>query len=183
MEIPKHPLTSQQSTFFSKIRNILPDKLYFYGSILRQDFLPGLSDIDVLYFTKDNLKKTARYLYRQLQQDTRATKVQLLHFLYHSSGTKQLISGYKVKYTNVTDGIVIELSMYDDKFKDMIIDEQMKKANIPFYIVWTLLLLKIIAYKYRLLPEDTFRWIKDRLFINLSGVKNTFLPLDNVSKI
>lgn len=182
METPKHPLTSQQSRFFSKLRSFLPEKLYFYGSILRDDFLPGLSDIDVLYFTKDDLKKTVQNAYRYLQQDTRATKIQMLHFLYHSSRTKQVISGYKLKYTNVDDGIIVEVSIYDDKFKDMIMDEQIRKAHIPFYIVWAMLFLKILAYKYRVLPEDTFRWIKDRLFINMSGIKNTFLPVDNDSK-
>lgn len=182
METPKHPLTSEQSRFFSKLRSFLPEKLYFYGSILRDDFLPGLSDIDVLYFTKDDLKTTIQNAYRYLQQDTRATKIQMLHFLYHSSGTKQVISGYKLKYTNVSDGIIAEITAYDDKFKEMILDEQLRKAHIPFYIVWTMLLLKILAYKYRVLPEDTFRWIKDRLFINMSGIKNTFLPLDNDSK-
>ena len=182
MELPKHPLTIEQSRFFSKLRSFLPEKLYFYGSILRDDFLPGLSDIDVLYFTKDDLKTTVKNAYRYLQQDTRATKIQMLHFLYHSSGTKQIISGYKLKYTNIPDGIIVELSIYDDKFKHMIMDEQRKKASIPFYIVWTMMFLKMLAYKYRVLPEDTFRWVKDRLFISTSGIKNTFLPINNDSK-
>mgnify|MGYP001087465087 CR=1 FL=1 len=179
MEIPTHPLTSHQSTFFTKLRSVLTEKLYFYGSILRADYLPGLSDIDVVYFTKDNLKKTVGELYRFLSQDTNSTRLQKLQFLYHSTGTKKVISGYKVKYTNINNGVLVEVSIYDDTYREMILDEQRRKTNIPFYVVWFLLILKILAYRYNMIPEDTFRWIKDRLFINMSGINNTFLPVDS----
>lgn len=179
METPKHPLTIQQSRFLSKVRSVLPEKLYFYGSILRDDFLPGISDIDVLYFTKDNLKKTVDDLYRFLLQDTNKTRLQQLQFLYHSTETKKVISGYKIKYTSIDSGMVIEISFYEFPFKEMIMKEQLRKADIPVFVVYSMLILKVLAYKYRVLPENLFRWIKDRLFINMSGIKNTFLPVDN----
>ena len=90
-----------------------------------------------------------------------------------------MISGYKVKYTNINNGVLVEVSIYDDTYREMILDEQRRKANIPFYVVWFLLILKILAYRYNMIPEDTFRWIKDRLFINMSGINNTFLPVDS----
>lgn len=179
METPKHPLTIQQSSFLTKLRSYLPEKIYFYGSILRDDFLPGISDIDVLYFSKENLQTAVHKLYRLLTQDSNATRIQMLHFLYHSSETKKVISGYKIKYTNVDNGIIIEMSMYDDENKKFIIQEQLQKARIPYFIVYAMLILKILAYKYRVLPEDTFRWIKDNLFITMSGIKNTFLPIEH----
>lgn len=179
METPKHPLTIQQSHFLSKLRNYLPEKLYFYGSILRDDFLPGISDIDILYFSKENLQSTVHKLYTLLNQDSKATRIQMLHFLYHSSETKKVVSGYKIKYTNVDNGVIVEISMYDNENKELIMNEQLKKAKIPFYIVYAMLILKILAYKYRVLPEDTFRWIKDNLFITMSGIKNTFLPIEH----
>ena len=177
MEIPKHPLTIKQSNFLNKLRSYLPEKIYFYGSILRDDFLPGISDIDVLYFSKENLQSSVHKLYNLLTQDSSATRIQMLHFLYHSSETKKVISGYKIKYTNVDNGVIIELSMYDDENKELIMKEQLQKARIPLFIVYALLILKILAYKYRVLPEDTFRLIKDKLFIFMSGIKNTFLPI------
>jgi predicted nucleotidyltransferase len=179
METPKHPLTIQQSRFLSKVRSVLPEKLYFYGSILRDDFLPGISDIDVLYFTKDNLQKTVDDLYRFLLQDTNKTRLQQLQFLYHSTETRKVISGYKIKYTSIDSGMVIEISFYEFPFKEMIMKEQLRKADIPVFVVYSMLILKVLAYKYRVLPENLFRWIKDRLFINMSGIKNTFLPVDN----
>ena len=160
----------------------LREKLYFYGSILRDDFLPGISDVDILYFSKENLKKTVDELYRFLLQDTNKTRLQKLHFLYHSTETKKVISGYKIKYTSIDSGVVIEISFYEFPYKEMIIKEQLRKADIPFYVVYSMLILKVLAYKYRILPENLFRWIKDRLFINMSGIKNTFLPIEHEEK-
>ncbi len=182
METPKHSLTNQQSKLLSKIRTVLPEKLYFYGSILRDDFLPGISDVDILYFSKENLKKTVDELYRFLLQDTNKTRLQKLHFLYHSTETKKVISGYKIKYTSIDSGVVIEISFYEFPYKEMIIKEQLRKADIPFYVVYSMLILKVLAYRYRILPENLFRWIKDRLFINMSGIKNTFLPIEHEEK-
>lgn len=179
METPKHPLTIQQSNFLTKLRSYLPEKIYFYGSILRDDFLPGISDIDVLYFSKENLQSSVHRLYKLLTKDSNYTRIQMLHFLYHSSETKKVISGYKLKYTNVDNGVIIEVSMYDDENKELIMKEQIRKARIPYFIVYALLILKIMAYKYRVLPEDTFRWIKDKLFISMSGINNTFLPIEH----
>jgi len=179
MEIPTNPLTIHQSMFFNNLRSILPEKIYFYGSILRNDYLPGLSDIDALYFTKDALKDTVKNIVRFLSQDPTVTRLQQVRFLYHSFGTKKVISGYKIKYTNLSKALIVEISLYDDNYKDLILEEQMKKVNLPFYVVWGLLILKILAYKYHFLPENTFRMLKDRIFINMSGVNNTFLPVEN----
>ena len=178
METPKHPLTIQQSSF-CKTPFLFTRKNLLYGSILRDDFLPGISDIDLLYFSKENLQTAVHKLYRLLLQDSNATRIQMLHFLYHSSETKKVISGYKIKYTNVDNGIIIEMSMYDDENKELIIQEQLQKAPHSLFYSLCYAYFKILAYKYRVLPEDTFRWIKDNLFITMSGIKNTFLPIEH----
>ena len=55
MEIPKHPLTHNQSLFLSQLRTFMNEPVYFYGSILRGDYIQGLSDIDVLMFYDDDV--------------------------------------------------------------------------------------------------------------------------------
>ena len=54
METTKNKLSSYESDFFNKLSNYLDTKLYFYGSIQRDDYKPGHSDIDVDIFT-DNI--------------------------------------------------------------------------------------------------------------------------------
>ena len=54
METTKNKLTSEQMKFFKKLSNYLDTKLYYYGSIQRNDYLFGTSDIDVCIFTNNN---------------------------------------------------------------------------------------------------------------------------------
>ena len=58
--------------------------------------------------------------------------------------TKKVISGYKIKYTNVDNGVIVEISMYDDENKELIIQEQLQKARIPYFIVYAMLILKYL---------------------------------------
>ena len=58
-------------------------------------------------------------------------------------------------------------------------NEQLKKAQLPFLIIWFLIILKTLAYKFRLIPEDTFKLIKDRIFIIISGIPGTFLLFED----
>lgn len=181
METPKHPLTMNQSNFLSELRNKMSNHLYFFGSIIRGDYLPGLSDIDILYFA-DNIHKEANdmYLFMQLHSRKNPTiEVKKKRFLYHSKETTNIVSGYKVKYTDLDRAIPIEVSIYDIKNKDSVLREQLTKADLPFLIIWLLIILKTLAYKFRLIPEDTFKWLKDRLFIVVSGIPGTYLIFED----
>jgi len=181
METPRHPLTMNQSKFLSQLRNVMPNPIYFFGSIIRGDYLPGLSDIDMLYFS-DNIHKDAKNMYRFMKEqssDSSNVDVKKKRFVYHSKETKNIISGYKVKYTDLDRGVPIEFSIYETKDKQNVINEQLKKAQLPFLIIWFLIILKTLAYKFRLIPEDTFKWLKDRLFIIISGIPGTFLLFED----
>ena len=60
MEIPKHPLTHNQSVFLSRLRTFMNEPIYFYGSILRGDYIQGLSDIDVLMLSLIHISEPTR---------------------------------------------------------------------------------------------------------------------------
>jgi predicted nucleotidyltransferase len=66
METTKNKLTPYQTSFFNRLSTYLDTKLYFFGSIQRQDYFPESSDIDVDIFT-DNES---------------ATIVQMMNFLH-----------------------------------------------------------------------------------------------------
>ena len=57
MENTKNKLTFNQYDFFQKLRNYINKPIYFYGSIQRNDYFPGKSDLDVDIFT-DNESST-----------------------------------------------------------------------------------------------------------------------------
>jgi predicted nucleotidyltransferase len=51
METTKNKLSPYATTFFNKLGNYLDTKLYFYGSIQRDDYFTNDSDLDVAIFT------------------------------------------------------------------------------------------------------------------------------------
>ena len=54
METTKNELPYKLKRFFYKLENDLDTKLYFYGSIQRNDYVAGKSDIDVSIFTDND---------------------------------------------------------------------------------------------------------------------------------
>jgi predicted nucleotidyltransferase len=53
METTKNGLSPYEKTFFDKMRNYISLPIYFFGSVQRPDYFPGLSDIDIDIFTFD----------------------------------------------------------------------------------------------------------------------------------
>ena len=51
MEYTKNEIPNHISIFFKELTNYIDTPLYFYGSIQRNDYFPGNSDIDVDIFT------------------------------------------------------------------------------------------------------------------------------------
>ena len=63
-------------------------------------------------------------------------------------------------YKNPEENIVAEFSIYNDKFKDMIIREHTKKFVLPFYITIILYIVKFFYYTVPILPKKTYQEIK-----------------------
>ena len=57
METTKNIMPEYNRIFFEKLKNYLDMKIYFFGSIQRDDYFPKNSDIDVALFTH-NIKST-----------------------------------------------------------------------------------------------------------------------------
>ena len=53
MENTKNKLNSYEEIFFQKLRNYIDKPIYFYGSIQRNDYFPGKSDLDIDIFTEN----------------------------------------------------------------------------------------------------------------------------------
>jgi len=177
MEIPKHPLTGNQSMFLSSLRTTMNNRIYFYGSILRKDYIPSMSDIDVLYFADnvvEDTKKMLRFMKRYANNDPNVV-VKSVKFLYHSKSTRRLTSGYKVKYLDPDRSIIIEVGVYKNEDKDMIVGEQLVKSDLPLVVLWVLYVLKILAYKFRFIPEPTFKKLKEYIFTASTGLGGTYV--------
>ena len=174
METTNNKLTSEQIKFFKKLSNYLDTKLYYYGSIQRKDYFPGTSDIDVCIFT-DNNTETKYKLISFL--GLKKNEYKKIIFKLHKSN--KMVYGYKIKYKNETTKINVEFSIYNEKDKEHVLTEHNSKKDLPFYILWLLIIVKFFYYNLEILPKSIYYKCK-RFIMNymVEGEDTEFVIID-----
>lgn len=160
METTKNKMPIYAQNFFDKLSNYLNTKIYYFGSIQRQDYFPKSSDIDVDIFT-DNESQTINYLMNFLG----LKKYEFKKFVYKLHRTDKLVYGHKVKYKEPQNNFAVEISIYNENVKNEVLEEHNSKMNIPFYASFLLIILKYIYYDLSLIPKTYYKYFKG-LIIN-----------------
>jgi len=174
METTKNKLTEYQSNFFNKLGNYLDTKIYFYGSIQRNDYFPKSSDIDVDVFT-DSIESTIIKLQHFLQLE----RTEFSKIVYRLHKTNQVVYGYKVKYKDITNNFKTEISIYNEKDKESVLIEHNFKTKLPFYISFFLVILKNLYYNFGILPKNIYIYIKKIIMDTLlEGEDSEFITLN-----
>lgn len=155
METTKNEMDTYSKHFFLKLGNYLDNQIYYFGSIQRDDYFPGKSDIDVDLFTTNESSTIMK-----LQNFLGIEKYKFKKFVYKLHKTKKIVYGHKVKYEDPDNKFFTELSIYNEKDKEDVLLEHNSKAILPFYVSWLLIILKIIYYNLGILPEDTYSYFK-----------------------
>ena len=174
METTKNKLTPFAENFFNKLSNYLETKVYYYGSIQRYDYFPMSSDIDVDIFT-DNEAST---IYK-LQSFLGKKKYEFKKFIYRLHKSNIIVSGYKVNYADETEHFSTEISIYNNKFKESVLDEHNSKTILPFYVSIMLIILKTLYYNMYIIPEPLYKFFKT-IIMNymVEGVDVEFITVD-----
>lgn len=166
METTKNKLPENVSIFFNNLSEILDKKLLFFGSIQRNDYLPGKSDIDVDIFT-DNVHSTITKMQYYLQINKKKFK----RFVWRlNNKNRTLADGYKVMYRSFDGSFSAEFSIYNEKFKQTILDEHLQKTTLPFYASWMLIVLKFLYYKLKLMDKKNFSYYKKKIMSFMIGL-------------
>ena len=174
MEFTKNKLSNYEEYFFNKLKLFIDKPIYFYGSIQRYDYFPQLSDIDIDIFS-DNIDSTLN----KLAVFFDANKHDFKKIFYKMDKTNKLISGYKYKYIDTINSLTVELSMYDEKYKQDILKEHISKFNMPYYINFILIILKVFHYNLGILPIYYYSLMKKYLTNKLyDGNKSEFFVYD-----
>ena len=176
METTKIKLPRNAEVFFENLQSILQTKLYFFGSVQRYDYFPGSSDIDVDIFT-DNIPSTISKMQHFLHMNKRKFKkfVWRLH-----NPDRTFARGYKVMYKSPDGSFVAEFSIYDEKFKKEILEEHLRKTELPFYASWALIVLKFFYYKLKLLDDKNFSYMKKTIMSLMIGLpRDEFIVVDS----
>jgi hypothetical protein len=179
METTKNKLTPYESNFFDKMRNYLDTKIYFYGSVQREDYFSGKSDIDVDIFT-ENMNSTIT----KMQNLLNVNRNNFIKVVIKPLNKNGIINGYKLKYAEPENNLHVEFSIYDSKYKDEILYEHNRKTKLPFIISILLSTIKYLYYNIGIIPKTIYLKIKNFLInlVDYGGYKN-FVSIDDYKNI
>jgi predicted nucleotidyltransferase len=158
METTRNELPKNVKHFFHELSEYLETKLLYFGSVQRSDYVPGKSDIDVDVFAENEY----------------SLMIKMQHFLHVQKKDFQKVAwilrgepiyGYKLKYENQKEGIIAEFSIYNEKFKPLVLAEHNNKHDLPIYTSILLYFLKLFYYQLNLLDKKTYGYYK-RVVLN-----------------
>lgn len=177
METTKNGLSPYEKTFFDKMSNYISEPIYFFGSIQRSDYFTGSSDIDIDIFSIDE-----KGIIIKLQQLLDMDKSEFKKFVYKidkNNNKNDVVIGYKTKYIDTNNSLTVEISVFNEKYKESVLKEHKSKFNLPFYITWFLMFLKILHYNLGVLPIYYYSLFK-KFLTNAcyDGNKSEFVVID-----
>ena len=174
METTKNEMSEYAKHFFNKLSIYLDKKLYFYGSIQRKDYFPNSSDIDVDIFT-DNMTSTIS----KMQHFFGVEQDKFKKIIYKLHKTDKIVYGYKFKYKEPENHFFTEISIYHEKYKDAVLLEHTSKFQLPFYVLYLLIILKYFYYNLNLIPKDYYKYLKIKIIDNMvEGKDSDFFVLE-----
>ena len=179
METTKNALPDHIKLFFKELSDYLDTKILYFGSVQRGDYFPGTSDIDVDIFS-DNENS----IMVKMQHFLHVKKTKFKKFVWKLNHNNTLAYGHKIMYKNENEdnpsmGFNVEFSIYNEKYKQGILHEHLKKTVLPFYATWMLIILKILHYNLYLLPNKSFRYLKKKVLTFGIGLPDDqFVVLD-----
>lgn len=165
-EIP-NVLSDELKQFFRKIESYLDTTLYFYGSVTRSDYVPNKSDIDVAIFTENDISDI-----NKLQHVLHVSRKEFDKIVWKLNGV--MIYGYKIKIEKYN----CEICVYNNDFKEILIDEFTKPLKNQSIIIYALLyILKTFYYKIPIIPKSTYTNMKRYIMNDLITKKESVFML------
>jgi hypothetical protein len=169
MDAVKNRLTKNETIFFENLSQFIDKELYFYGSIQRPDYMKAKSDIDIDIFT-DNESSTINKLCIFLN----IKKSDFKKAFYKIKNS--IAYGYKTKYTDEINNINVEIAVYNEKYKNLVLYDHDNCRNLPFYVTCLLIIIKFLYYNLGLISDKIYSRCK-RFLMN-TGDELKFISVD-----
>jgi predicted nucleotidyltransferase len=167
MNTIRNDLPQKTKDFFKKMENYLDTQLVFYGSVIRTDYVPGKSDIDVAIFTDNEYSIMAK-----LQHFLHVKRSDFDKVVWKLDG--KMIYGYKIKILEQNT----EIAIYNNDFKEQLMEELNKPIiNKTFLTTTLLLLLKLFYYQLPLIPTVFYLKCKRYVLNDMMGKKESVFHL------
>ena len=152
-QFPKQ-LTIYERRELQELKSFLETDLYFYGSIMRKDYIPNKSDIDFCIFT----------------DDVETVKYKIRHFFHMPENCfntviwkkkNKMIHGYKVKCKKYTEKNY-EISIYETKYKDDVLTEHNKGIHMNGLLFYFLVIVKQLYYN-SIINKELYIYFKEKI--------------------
>lgn len=163
MNIIRDDFPKDIKDFFKRLENYLDTDLYFYGSVNRSDYVHGKSDIDIAIFT-DNEYSVMNKLQHFLHVKRNAFD-KVIWKLYGN-----MVYGYKIICDKYID-IKCEIAIYNNNFKEIILNEIKLYNSVPIYMSILLFILKSFYYTFPIISKKKYSDYKRYLFNYLYNKK------------
>jgi predicted nucleotidyltransferase len=158
MEDIRQKIGDDNYYFLNSLQEHIGNELLFFGSIKRCDFIQENSDVDIAIIS-DNVNSTLKKLQNFLGlHDNKIRKI-----IQKIPNKNSVIYGYKTNCER--DDISLEIVIYDEKYRKDIMVHIDKINNLPFYILFPLMVIKIFYYKLHIISKDFLNLIK-KLILN-----------------
>jgi predicted nucleotidyltransferase len=167
METPVNKLNKEKQQFLQNLKTYIDEPIYYFGSVNRLDYTPN-SDIDMAIFTNniESLVLKIQVFLKVKREDIQKIIVQMGNDSLH---------GYKVKYE--TNDINLEIVMYDEIYKPVLLPYYYKTNHIPYIISILLLIMKQLN-AVNLFPSRLYYKIKGFLFTYVLGFNNKLIVVN-----
>ena len=160
MEEIKDRLGDYKYNFFNNLQNYLGTELIFFGSIRRADYFKNASDIDIAIIT-DNvnglLAKIKNYLHIG---NSDIKKI----YQQYTVKDKKVIKGYKMKYDDKENDLVFDILVYDENYRDDVMQNINDINYLPMYMVVILYIIKMVYYVWGGISSSTYMNLKCFIF-------------------
>ena len=149
-----HPLPPSTIRFFRHLEQSLHTRFFFFGSVQRQDFFPGKSDIDVDIFSSNTTSTIA--LLAALLHIPQSHFQRVVWRL-----NDRIVYGFKLKYSHpFLPTFNAEFSIYNRRFRHIILREHHNKLSIPWLIGYLLIFIKLLFYQLHLISPQWYSYFK-----------------------
>ena len=160
MEDIKDRLGEYRYDYFTNLQKYLDTDLCFYGSIKRSDYFQNASDIDVTVIT-DNVHSILAKLQNYL--NIKKSDIKKIYQKFYER-SKAIVIGYKIKYEDNQRNFSYDILIYDEKYRDIVVENLENINNLPSYMVVILIFIKILYYSLGIIPKDTYLYLKNAIF-------------------
>ncbi|MCJ7801527.1 MAG: hypothetical protein MUP82_04115 [Candidatus Marinimicrobia bacterium] len=164
MDEIKDRLGEYKFDFFTKLQHYVGTELLFYGSIKRYDYFPSSSDIDITIIT-DNVTETITKAHHFLH--VKKTDIKKIYQRLPNKSTNKstnVIIGHKLKYNDVDNDVSFDILIYDEKYRQDVIQNIHDINNLPTYMIVILCILKYMYYVFGLISYGMYVYLKNFVF-------------------